>query len=98
MPALKSKLTGEALRFFRIERRLTCQEMAETFGVSRSCYTHWERGEAPISMHAERAIENWKAMVAMGKAILKRQDNGARFLTKLGLFPVVMAEIMRDET
>jgi len=96
MPALKSRLTGGKLRVFRTERHLTCQEMADTMGVSRSCYTHWERGEAPISMHAEKAIENWKAIVSMGGilAIEGRIDE----LESLGLSSVLMAEIIQGVT
>jgi len=95
MPVLKATMKPAELRKFRTERRLTCQEIADTLGVSRSCYTHWERGEAPISLHAEAAIRNWKIMVKMGEAIIDLDDNGRAELAIMEMPTAIEAEIMR---
>lgn len=96
MPAsLKAKTRPTELRKFRQDRHLTWQEMADIFGVSMSCYAHWERGEAPVSRHAEQALKNWKTIVSMGEAILDLDDEGRAFLESLDLSPVLMAEIIR---
>lgn len=97
MPALKAGLKPKDLRKFRTERKLTWQEMADMLGVSLSCYAHWERGEAPISRHAEQNIKNWKWLVEMGAAILDLDDEGRAFLEKLKLPPVLLAEIVREK-
>lgn len=97
MPALKAKLKPADLRKFRTERHLTWQEMSDMLGVSLSCYAHWERGEAPISRHAEQSINNWKWMVAMGEAILDLDDEGRAFLEGLKLPPVIMSEVLRSK-
>jgi DNA-binding XRE family transcriptional regulator len=98
MPVLKAKMKPAELRKFRTERNLTCQEIADTLGVSRSCYTHWERGEAPISLHAEAAIKNWKIMVEMGKAIIDLDDNGRAEVAIMELPKYIESEIMRYKT
>jgi hypothetical protein len=55
MPVLKAKMKPVELRKFRTERNLTCQEIAETLGVSRS--PPIGKGRGPISLHAEAAIK-----------------------------------------
>ena len=92
---LQAEMKPSELRKFRTERRLTSQEIADTLGVSRSCYTHWERGENAIPKHVESAINNWKALVSMGEAIIDLDDNGRAEVYTYNLPKIIETEIMR---
>jgi len=66
-------MKGQALRRWRVRRKLTTTELADTLGVTRATVFNWETEATPVPKAVELALETLEKRFAPAGA-----EGGAR--------------------